>query len=587
MPRSPHGCWLAAIGSFGDGMTMRRKLLWLAIGVGLLTLVLYWPARHLQLTYWDDVGYLQIAQTNRLTWAGVKYAFTSTYIYYQPLTWLSHGVDCVVWGQNYGRHHLQSVGWHALNAALVVFLVWQLTGAWSDRERLLLAGWVGLVFAAHPLQVEAVAWLAGRKTLLAGFFSLLCLMAYLKTAAGRHWWWLVVAAYTAAVLSKPMAVPLPAVMLALDYFPLRRQESQSWGRLIGEKWLLFTLAAAVTVVTFVGQAATGALRTIPLTMSERLLVVARSFVFYTWKTVWPAWLSPFYPLDGEIALHNPEFQFSVAACLIAAGLAFLARRRWPVGLAVGLAYVALVLPVSGLFQAGGQAVADRFGYLPLLPVVVLVGAVAVVLRRRWPVVVGLALVLHVGWLLVRTCEQIPVWTDNVTMWQAVVQQFPDARVEYRYIAEGLVGQHRYDEALQYAAIAYGRPDDAPDARQKLGLTFQLIAVELVKSNRFAECLPAARRAAELLPDNVAAHAADGLAALKTGRFAEAARELEIALQLQTNLPAARFNLACAYARLGRPAEAAESLRQAVAAKPDLAALAAREPALVNLKAGPP
>ena len=554
-------------------------MLWLAVGVGLVTLVLYWPVRHLQLTYWDDVGYLKIAQTNRLTWAGIKYAFTSTYIYYQPLTWLSHGLDCVVWGENYGRHHLQSIVWHALNAALVVILVWQLTGAWSDRERLLFAGWVGLVFAVHPLQVESVAWLAGRKTVLAGFFSLLCIVAYLARR-----WWLVVAAYTAAVLSKPMAVPVPVVLLALDFFPLRRHESQSWGRLLREKWLLFALAGAVTVLTFVGQADAGALRTIPLTVSERLLVAARSFVFYAWKTIWPAWLSPFYALDGEIALHNPEFQFSVAVCLIAIGIAFLARRRGPVVLAAGLTYVALVLPVSGLFQAGGQAVADRFAYLPLLAVTLLAGLGFVSCVRRWPMVVGLALALHLGWLVVRTREQIPVWTDNVTMWQAVVRQNPGHRVEYRFIADGLADQHRYDEAFRYAEIAFALPGDEPDARPTLGQTYRAIAVGLVAQHRFVECLPAAQRAVELLPDDAVAHTAGGLAALKTGQYADAARELETALRLQADLPAARFNLACAYARLGRFTEAEQELRQALASKPALAALAAREPALANLKA---
>ena len=571
-------------------MTTRRKLLGLAFGIGLVIVGVYRPVRHFQLTYWDDYTYLQVAETNRLTWAGLKYAFTSTYIYYQPLTWLSHGADCVLWGQQYGEHHLQSVVWHALNAALVMLLAWQLTGAWSDRERVLFAGWVALVFAIHPLQVEPVAWLAGRKTVVAGFFSLLCLSAYLQWAGRpthRRWWWLTVAAYVAALLSKPMAVPLPVVMLALDFFPLRRQAAVGWRRLIGEKWLLFALAGAVAVVTFVGQADTGALRTSALTIPERLLVAARSFVFYVWKTVWPTRLSPFYSLGGDLSLRNPEFQFSVGACLMAAGGLFLARRRWPAVVAAGGAYVALVGPVSGLFQAGGQAVADRFAYLPLVVVVLLVGTIGVWFARRWPVIVGLAVVLPLGWLLARTANQLPVWTDNVTMWQAVVQQCPESRIEYRYIAGGLAGQRRYVEALPYAEIAYARLDDAPNARQNLGETFQEIAVAFIAQRRFGECLPAAQRAVELLPTNVPAHAAYGLAALKTGQYAEAVRELETTLRLQANLPAAHYNLACAYAHLGRRAEAVTALRQAIAAKPDLAAIAQRDPALSNLNGGRP
>jgi len=571
-------------------MTTRRKLLGVALGIGLVTVALYQPVRHFQLTYWDDHLYLQVAETNRLTWAGLQYAFTSTYIYYQPLTWLSHGADCVLWGQDYGAHHLQSVVWHALNAALVVLLAWQLTGAWSDRERVLFAGWVALVFAIHPVQVEPVAWLAGRKTVVAGFFSLLCLCAYLQWAGRpthRRWWWLTVAACVAALLSKPMAVSLPAVLLALDFFPLRRHAAVGWRRLIGEKWLLFALAGEVAVVTFVGQVDTGALRTSALTIPERVLVAARSFVFYVWKTIWPTWLSPFYPLEGDLSMRNPEFQFSVGACLMAAGGLFLARRRWPAVVAAGGAYVALVGPVSGLFQAGGQAVADRFAYLPMVVVVLLVGSIGVGCARRWPAIVGLAAVLPLGWLLFRTANQLPVWTDTVTMWQAVVQQCPEARVEYRYIAGGLVGQRRYAEALPYAEIAYARLDDAPNARQNLGETFQEIAVAFITQRRFGECLAAAQRAVELLPTNVPAHAAYGLASLKTGRYVDAVRELETTLRLQTNLPAAHYNLACAYAHLGRRAEAVTALRQAIAGKPELAAIAQRDPALSNLNGGLP
>ena len=571
-------------------MTTRRQLLGLAIGIGLLTLGLYLPVRHFQLTYWDDYSYLQIAATNRLTWAGLKYAFTSTYIYYQPLTWLSHGADCAVWGQNYGGHHLQSVVWHALNAALVVLLAWQLSRGWKDRERLVFAGWVALVFAVHPLQVESVAWLAGRRTVLSGFFSLLCLCAYVQWTrwpTQRRWWWLAVAAYGAALLSKPMAVPLPAVLLALDYFPLRRPAAVGWSQLLREKWLLFALAAAATVGTFVGQAEIGALQTIPLTLSERLLVAARSFVFYPWKAVWPAWLSPFYALGGELSLRNPEFQFSVGACLIGAGILFLARRRCPVLLAAAAAYGVLVVPVSGLFQAGGQAVADRFAYLPLLAMTLLAGSGWVRCARRWSVIVGIALAMQLGWWIARTVDQVPVWTDNVTMWQAVVRQFPDARVEYRLIASGLVDQHRYAEALPYAQIAATRLDAAPDAKRNLGATFREIAVWLIAQRRFAECLDAAQQATEFLPDSAVAHAASGLAALKTGGFTVAVRELEAALQLQSDMPAARYNLACAYAQLGRRMEAVAALRQAIAARPDLAALAQRDPALANLKDGPP
>ncbi len=198
----------------------------------------------------DDVEYLrQSERWNGLTWNAVKWAFTTTDPYYHPLPRLSHVLDYQIWGRNAAGHHATSVFLHALNAAFVFGFLWTLLGAasLSTGERLTVALWVAAVFAIHPLQMESVAWISGRTQLLCTMFCIGSLWAY--AAGGRQW--VVWGLFVLAVLSKPMAVSLPFVMLAMDYFPLRRHEQLGWGRLVWEKAVMIALAGAVGVATMI------------------------------------------------------------------------------------------------------------------------------------------------------------------------------------------------------------------------------------------------------------------------------------------------------------------------------------------------
>ncbi|MCG3149071.1 MAG: hypothetical protein PCFJNLEI_02529 [Verrucomicrobiae bacterium] len=575
---------------------MKHPLTKLLVGLGVVTLLVHWGAVGNEFTYWDDWGYVELANQHRLTWAGIKWAFTSTYIYYQPLTWLSHGLDCVLWGVMPAGHHAQSVVWHALNAVLVAGLAWQLSkwaAPWSETERLYFAGWVGIVFAVHPLQVEAVAWIAGRKTVLAAFFTLLAAMAYVRWANAEHerrWWWAMLGAYGLALLSKPMAVSLPVALVALDIFPLRRVEVRGWFGIIREKWLLLLLAGIVGVATIIGQAEVGALTAVPLGPVERGLVAARSLYFYLWKMLFPVWLSPFYPLGEWNNYRQAEFVLPVVICFLIGGVAIALWRRAPQVAATGVGYLAFVLPVSGLFQAGGQAVADRFAYLPIVPVLLLCGGGLVVLRRqlaeKYRGVLGIVLGAHLLWLVARTQQQIPVWHDSARMWQEVCDQISASTTEYGYAAAALTREKRYDEALIYAEQAYQLlPATAADSREQVGKIFRDLAATFVEVRRFPECVLAGFRATELLPGDAVGHAALGLGLLKVGKPREAVAPLERAVELRGNLPAARYNLACAYAGTGRLEDAARVLAEAVALEPGLAGLAERDPALARLREG--
>lgn len=571
---------------------MKRALIWLVVGITAGTVVLYWPAVHNGFTNWDDPMYLEWAQKYRLSGAGVWAAFSSAQLYYQPLTWLSHGLDVALWGMWPVGHHAQSVVWHALNAGLVVLVTWRLSkwaAPWSEVERLLLAGWVGLVFAVHPLQVEAVAWIAGRKTLVSGSFLLLAVLAYVHWAedeSRRRWWWIMVAGYGAALLTKPMALSLPVVLLALDLFPLRRVE-KGWWEAVREKWLLWGAAVVVGVLTVVGQAGVGALTAVQLNFWERLLVAARGLVFYVWKLVWPEWLSPFYPLGEWNDWGQVEFVLPVIVCVIVTGAVVMTWRRAPQWAAAWGAYVALVAPVSGLFQAGGQAVADRFAYLPVLPALLLAGGGWLLWRGcSREVVRGLLLALLGGqvlWFCVRTREQISVWEDDVSLWRAVVRCYPVSPTEHRYLAQALVAKGQFDEALAVADVGYQQLPDDVESRQGLAAVYRDIAAAWVQSGKFARSLPVAQRAVELDGDEVVGRAALGLALLKLNQPAEAAEQLAEVVRRRADMPAARYNLACAYARLGRLEEAREALRLAMEKAPRYADLAARDPDLAALR----
>jgi protein O-mannosyl-transferase len=229
----------------------RIKLAGAAVVIFMVTVCLYWPGVRGEFLNGDDREYLrQSEHWNGLTWNAVKWAFTSTDQYYHPLVRLSHVLDYQLFGKSAAGHHATSIVIHALNAALVFEFLWVLLAATSLTmgERLTVAFWVALVFAIHPLQTESVAWIAGRTQLLCTLFGIGRLWAY---AAGARRW-VVWGLYMLALLCKPMAMSFPFVMLAMDYYPLRRNEQLGWGQLIWEKagWIAVAaaagLAAAIT-----------------------------------------------------------------------------------------------------------------------------------------------------------------------------------------------------------------------------------------------------------------------------------------------------------------------------------------------------
>src|SRR5208282_5388815 len=334
----------------------------------LATLLLYGSVTHDEFLLFDDSQYVtrNIHVSTGLNFGNAAWAFTTFHeANWHPLTWLSHMADCQLFGLNSGPHHLVNIALHAVNVVLLFFLLQRATGAvWRSF-------FVAALFAVHPLNVETVAWVAQRKSLLCTLFSLLTIAAYGRYARGPDWkkYLVVVAAFALALMSKPMAMSLPLVLLLLDYWPLERYEDlpfrRKWVRLSLEKLPLLLLSAASSVVTTVAQRSRGAVAWESiLPLSWRLQNAIVSYVAYIGKTGWPAKLAVFYPHP----LHSLSWSDVIAAAIILVAITMAVlhfhRARY---LAMGwFLFVITLIPVIGIIQVGRQAMADRYAYIPCI-----------------------------------------------------------------------------------------------------------------------------------------------------------------------------------------------------------------------------
>jgi protein O-mannosyl-transferase len=546
---------------------MRREpkvVLISAAFAAVLVVWLYGSAVRNDLVHWDDDAYLRAAtQYLPLTLDGVRRTFGSaTPFYYQPLTMLSHELAYQAWGSQPLGHHLVSIALHAANAALVVLFTWLLmkrVPQFSNGQRLAIVASVGVVFAIHPLQVQAVAWVAERKTVLSAIFGLACLCAYLEAVAGdgraawasRVWWCVSALCFALSLLAKPMMVALPLVLLALDSYPLRRHPVSSWWSLLSEKVVFFGLSVASCLLTLVGPIQDRSLIAFEhVGIGLRLLEGAHAAVFYLEKLVWPAWLSPYYPpADEGWPTHGELLAASSVFCGISAVVVWN-RRRAPAAFAAWVAYVALLLPVSGLIQAGShEVVADRYVYLPMLPMLLLLAGALVWVWSRLGTLGRCALLALLGCELLffgyRTRGQIGAWRNDETLWSEVLEHFPES-----------------------------------------GKTKCNLAMAMARQGRFEEALPLAQESLRAMPNYWLSRTTLGFVYLGARRYGEAERELRIAVNLNSDIAVAQYDLACAYSRLGKFAQSYQALQRAVNLDAGYGQVALKDPDLEPLRNHP-
>jgi tetratricopeptide (TPR) repeat protein len=485
----------------------------------LATLAAFWPTLHSGFLTWDDgQNLLGNPYYRGLGWRQLRWMFTTFHFgNYQPLSWLCAGLEHALWGMDPFGYHLTSLLWHMVNAALFFFMTERLLGlAWkpiqkTDSAALSLSSAVAaLLFALHPLRVEAVAWLSDQHDLIAGAFYLLAIQCYLRADEDRHdsrpWLAGCFAMFTGALLSKSNAMTLPFVLLILDFYPLRRLpgEPRQWilpqYRPVWREKLPFLAAAlAAAAVSVAARERSGMLSPFAhYPIGFRIQQTFYALAFYIGKTLLPARLSPFYPIPADLRLSPAAVLTSVGSVLTLSAASVYWRRRWPAGLAAWAFYIVTLLPVLGLVSFSEQIAADRYTYLSCMAWAVLSGAAAFIGLRglaapgRRLLAVGLGVALF--GLAVFTWRQAGIWRDSETLYRHALAVDPEIAVIQNDLGIVLLGQGRLDEAiahLQRAAALGG--NNAADYHHNLGFA-------LAKQGRMAEAIVQYRQALALRPD---------------------------------------------------------------------------------------
>lgn len=559
------------------------------LAIALVTLIVFSPALWNGFVEWDDSVNLGNNPDYRgLGWRQLRWMFTSVLMgHWIPLTWMTLGLDYVLWGMNPVGYHLSNLLLHAANAAVFYFVALRLLGLVTPGPRAstlrLGAAAAALFFAVHPLRAESVAWVTERRDVLSGLFFLLTILTYLKAREGegtgrRRWLAGSVGLYALAVSSKAAVMALPLVLILLDIYPLRRLAGwRQWTapkarRVWAEKipYLLLAFAGA-------GMALYAVWANSFLTPFERYPLLARvgmafySLWFYVWKSLLPLGLSPLYELPARVNPLDPPFLLSAVAVGILTGGFWLLRRRWPAGLAVWVSYVVILAPVSGIpFHSGHQLTNDRYSYLSCLGWALLVGAgVCAVLRARAsgmlrPSVARLASGAAAVWLIglaVLTWQQVQVWRDTDTLWRYAIEFNSACSICNGNLGLFLMNKGYATPAIPYLQQAVALRPERTGVYGALGLAF-------LQLGRLDEAVEYLQRGLERVPRDVGTRTNLAAALIQQGKPGEAIEHLQQILRLNPDHAQVHANLGVALTELGRPAEAIEHYRRAIELKPE-------------------
>lgn len=469
----------------------------------------------------DDPLYVQREShvLGGLTAENVSWAMTTTHLAnWHPLTWMSYMADVTLFGGGPAVHHGVNVALHAANTLLLYVLLRTMTG------RVAASAFAAALFAVHPLRVESVAWISERKDVQYVFFSLLACLAYVRFARTGSWRWYaaVVVTFAASLMTKGLAVTLPCVFLLLDFWPLERQ---AWGRRVLEKLPLFAMSIATGVMAIHAARVEGAVSDLEsMSLAQRLGIATLGYGLYLGKMVWPVGLCCFHPLPPELRWG----QIAIAGTVLVAitGIAVLRARRSPYLLVGWLWFLGTLFPVSGVMQAGGQLIADRYTYFPMIGLFVAVcwtldDLVRTAAVRRIVAPVGAGIVVALALLAVR---QVGTWRTSETLFEhayrvsrpntRVLASLGGIRVESGRMEEGLELLHRSLEL---------DPDDY--------MTLNRLGVAAMKEQRYADAEEWYLRAVEVRPAKVLVHANLALAQARDGRPEDAIETLERAIEI--------------------------------------------------------
>ena len=581
-----------------------QAVICLLLVVGIL--FCYWRVQYADFVNIDDTVYVSENRNVQagLTWEGIMWAFTTfEAANWHPLTWLSHMLDCQIFGLNPHGHHRTNLLFHMANSLLLFFIFNKMTGTiWRSA-------FVAALFALHPLHVESVAWISERKDLLSTFFGLLSIGAYVRyVKMKRRLSYLMCVLFLGlGLMAKPMLVTFPFVLLLLDFWPLKRFAGKNYGApmtgaaavfsgrnlfpLIREKIPLFILVIFMSMTTITAQHSKGAIQTLEyFPFHFRIYNALITYVTYIAKTLWPSHLSIFYPHPGNTLLL---WQVAGAASLLIVITIVVVgiSGRYPYAVAGWFWYFGTLVPVVGLVQVGTQAMADRYTYIPLIGLFIIAVWGITDLLGKWKhdraVAVALAVIIFSA-LGVRTAIQVGFWQNNVSLYrnairvndkndlahnnlgvaleamgkrnQAISHYRKSVRINplnvdaFNNLANALADEEKLGEAEKYYRKALGIEPENAVFYYNLGALY-------IKQGKTEEALEQFAKAIRIKPDFAKVYNHVGIVLARQGKFEKASRFFLKAIQIDPDFEAARRNLKFYKATYQLPEESGASSGQ--------------------------
>jgi len=545
----------------------------LAVMLGMLTVAVYWPVLRNDFVNYDDPDY--VASNARVqqgvTLDNIGWALTHPVCYnWHPLTIVSHMVDCQLFGLDPRWHHLTSLLFHAANSILLFLMLRLLTGTfWRGA-------WVAALFALHPLHVESVAWVAERKDVLSGFFGLLTLLFYVRHVRvqskdvqpghfpigfGRDYW-IACSCFALGLMSKPMLVTWPFVLLLLDYWPLGRFKPGFIRALVWEKIPFFCLTLAGSAATMVVQSHSGAVQPLDnLSLSLRLENAVISYCRYGFKILWPEDLAIYYPYTRNLSASWVVFALILLTGLTA--LFWIVRRNQPFFLMGWLWFMGTLVPVIGLVQVGSQSMADRYTYLPSIGILIFIGWGAGQLTKSWHhrgLVLSLAGSLVLIFCAVTTRQQISYWRNSETLNLHALAVTKDNDIAHWNLAAAYYLQGRTNESIhEYRESVRINPNYC--------IPHMFLGNFLAAQGHTNEALTELQHAVALDPANVDARYSIGCLLFKMGQTDAGISQFKKAVRFQTNDSGSLLALSGLLLKADQADAAYSEFQEAVRSKP--------------------
>ncbi|MDO9566600.1 MAG: tetratricopeptide repeat protein [Candidatus Desulfaltia sp.] len=550
----------------------RRQEIIICLVLITATLAVYWQITNHEFINYDDGLYVteNFHVQAGLTFESIKWAFTTFHASnWHPLTWLSHMLDIELYGLNPMGHHWTNLQFHIANTLLLFFIFFKMTGAlWRSA-------FVAALFALHPLHVESVAWVAERKDVLSAFFGMLTISAYIIYVKKRSLltYSFVFIFLSLGLMAKPMLVTLPFVLLLLDFWPLNRlnfalnQPSASQNSnlipLILEKTPLIVPVVISSVLTIIAQQSV-ALKTLEsFPLQTRIANALISCISYIGKSIWPSRLSIFYPYQGDFI----SLWYASGAVLMIASSLFIAvitSKKYPY-ITVGLLwFLVTLLPVIGIIQAGDQAMADRYTYIPLTGIFIIFTWGGSDLLKKWTNKKIVPAILAISVLLVLTAQsflQATLWKNNITLFENAIKVTENNWLAHNNLGIALFGEGKFDKAIYHYKKALNIKPDSVGAIKNLG------AAMFDKGN-LKDAFQYFNKAIVINPEDFDAYYRIGRIMERQGKFNEAMRNFAEAIQINPDYAPAYNEMGIILAQKGKLQKSNDFFLKAIQIEPD-------------------